>query len=70
MNRRDFLKTSMAGSAAGLAISATAAAGATTETFSRLTEFEWNEATIQQLSSAMVAGRISAALPNAQTHQP
>jgi amidase len=61
MNRRDFLKTSMAGSAAGLAISATAAAGATTETFSRLTEFEWNEATIQQLSSAMVAGRISAA---------
>ncbi len=54
MNRRDFLKTSVAGSAAGLAISAS-------EGFSHMTDFEWNEATIGQLSSAMAKGRVTAA---------
>jgi amidase len=64
MNRRNFLKTGMAGSAAAFAMSA-AASTKTAETpptqspFS-LHSFEWEEATISQLRSAMLAGRLTA----------
>ena len=61
MNRRKFLKTSMAGSAAGLAISATTAAGATSSANFHVPAFEWDEATIEQLRAAMASGRTSAA---------
>jgi amidase len=62
MNRRDFLKTGMAGSAAAWAISATTAvaADATLQPFSHLRSSEWDEATISQLRSALSAGRLTA----------
>ena len=61
MNRRDFLKTGMAGGAAAWAVSATAGAGPALQPFSHLPSFEWDEVTISQLGSAMLAGRLTAA---------
>jgi amidase len=64
VNRREFLKTGMAGGAAAWAISAaptTAIADLTVQPFSRLRSSEWDEATIGQLRFAMLAGRLSAA---------
>jgi amidase len=61
VNRRDFLKTGMAGGAAAWAVSATAGAGPALQEFSPLRSFEWDEATISQLRSAMLAGRLTAA---------
>jgi amidase len=63
MNRRDFLKTGMAGSAAALAMTAAAAATETPapQPSFHPRSFEWSEATINQLRSAMLAGRLTAA---------
>jgi len=63
MNRRDFLKTGVAGSAAAWAITATLAtpAYAAMSPFSHPRSFEWDEATITQLRSALLAGRLTAA---------
>jgi amidase len=61
MNRRDFLKTGMAGSAAAWAMSVTLAPATTWQPFSHLHSFEWDEATIGQLRSALLAGRLTAA---------
>src|SRR5580658_6202616 len=61
MKRRDFLKAGLAGGTAAWAISSTAASGATEPPFSRLRSFEWEEVTISQLRSAMLAGRLTAA---------
>ncbi len=63
MKRRDFLKTSVAGSAAAWAISATTtvAADATMQPSSNQRSFKWEEATIAQLRAAMSAGRLTAA---------
>jgi amidase len=63
MNRRDFLKNGIAGSAAMWAIAATATAteAPPPQSFFRLRSFEWSEATISQLRSAMSAGRLTAA---------
>ncbi|MGO8675739.1 MAG: amidase [Limisphaerales bacterium] len=59
MNRRDFLKTGVAGGAALWAIPA--AAASVPQGFPHLRPFEWEEATISQLHSAMSAGRLTAA---------
>jgi secreted PhoX family phosphatase len=61
VNRRDFLKTSMAASAAAWAVSASASASPASQPFFHLPSFEWEEATISQLRSAMLAGRLTAA---------
>ena len=63
MNRRDFLKTGMAGGAAALAISTTAtvAAEPNAQPVSHLSSSEWDEATISQMRSALLAGRLTAA---------
>jgi amidase len=59
MNRRNFLKTGLAGSAAAFAVSATA--GSPPQTSFRPPSFSWEEATISQLQSAMLAGRLTSA---------
>jgi amidase len=63
VNRRDFLKTSMAGSASAWAISATATAttDSTLQPLPHLPSSEWDEATISQLRSALLTGRLTAA---------
>jgi amidase len=64
VNRRDFLKTGLAGSSAAWAISTTAASASTdpaSQSFSHSRSFEWEETTVSQLHSAMLAGRISSA---------
>jgi amidase len=61
MKRRDFLKAGLAGGTAAWAISSTAASGPTMQPFSRLRSFEWEEVTLSQLRSAMLAGRLTAA---------
>jgi amidase len=62
MNRRDFLKSSVAGGAAAWAMTATANATAVpaSQPFFHLRSFEWSEATISQLRSAMLAGHLTA----------
>jgi amidase len=65
MNRRDFLKTGVATSAAAWAMNATATPpqpephGA--QPLFQLRSFEWEEATISQLRSAIMTGRLTAA---------
>lgn len=69
MNRRDFLKTGVAGSAAAWAMSATvtnpstatAAEPPASSPAFHLRSFEWEEATVSQLRSAMSSGRLTAA---------
>jgi len=61
MKRRDFLKTSLAGSAAALVTSCTTNSDTALDPLSHLRSFEWSEATISQLRSAMLAGRVTAA---------
>jgi amidase len=61
MNRRDFLKTGLAGNAAAWAISSTAAADMLLQPFPNLRSFEWDEVTVSQLRSAMLSGRLTAA---------
>jgi amidase len=63
MNRRDFLKTGLAGSAAAWAVCSTGAAAASPKfhPFSHVRSSEWDEVTISQLRSAMWAGRLTAA---------
>jgi len=61
MNRRGFLKTSLTASAAALAMTATATEAPPSQPFFRMRSFEWSEATISQLQSAMLAGRLTAA---------
>lgn len=61
MNRRDFLKTGVAGGAALWANPAATAAASTPQPFLHLRSFEWDEATINQLRAAMSAGRLTAA---------
>ncbi len=63
MNRRDFLKTGVAGGAAALAISATATVVSepTAQPLYHVNSSEWDEATIGQMRSAMLAGRLTAA---------
>jgi amidase len=63
MNRRDFLKTGVAGSAAALAISATVAVAAepTAQQIFHVSSSEWDEATVSQMRSALLSGRLTAA---------
>jgi amidase len=61
VNRRDFLKTGVAGGAALWANPAATAAASTPQPFLHLRSFEWDEATINQLRAAMSAGRLTAA---------
>jgi len=61
MNRRDFLKTGLVSSAAAWAASATASARPAVPPASRIPSFEWEEATISQLYSAILQGRLTAA---------
>ena len=61
MNRRDFLKTGLSGGAAAWAASATASARPAAQPVSRIPFFEWEEATISKLHSAMLPGRLTAA---------
>jgi amidase len=63
MNRRDFLKAGLAGSAAALAFSAipAAIAGPMAKLSSPLHPFEWEETTIGQLRAAMLSGHLSSA---------
>ena len=60
VNRRSFLKTGLAANAAVWTISTTATVRAAPPAFSPGGHFEWEEATIQQLRSAMLAGRLTA----------
>ncbi len=60
VNRRDFLKTGIAGSLGMWAIPATTT-GSTFQPFSHRRSSEWDEVTIDQLRSAMVSGRLTAA---------
>ena len=61
MNRRDFLKMSLVGSAAAWMYSSTAATGPKSKPAFHLPAFEWEETTISHLSSSMSAGRLTAA---------
>jgi amidase len=61
MNRRDFLKTGLAGGATAWAISSAANADTTSQPLAPARSFEWDEVTISQLRSAMLAGRLTAA---------
>jgi hypothetical protein len=61
MNRRHFLKSSLAGSAAALAVTATASEAPASQPSFHARSSEWDEATIAQLRSAMQAGRLTAA---------
>ncbi|HXP61464.1 MAG TPA: amidase family protein, partial [Dongiaceae bacterium] len=61
MNRRDFLKTGVAGAAALWAIPATTAPAPRPRPFPHIASFAWAEATISQLRSAISAGRLTAA---------
>jgi len=61
VNRRDFLKTGVAGAAALWAIPATTAPAPRPRPFPHIASFAWAEATISQLRSAISAGRLTAA---------
>jgi amidase len=59
MNRREFLRTGMAGGAAAWALSACTTTDVTLQPFTHLRSFEWEEATIGQLRAALLSGRLT-----------
>jgi amidase len=61
VKRRDFLKAGMAGGAAAWAADATASASPMFQPFWHVRSFEWDEVTVSQLRTAMLAGRLTAA---------
>ncbi len=61
MNRRDFLKTSLAGSAAALAQPASASSDSSSKPAARVRSSEWDEAPAGEIRAAMDAGRVTAA---------